>query len=189
MATGGLGGVHLDAGTSFDISTDLDELSRADGSLVVCSGFKSILDLPACLEALETRGVAIVGYRTSELPAFTSPSSGLPLEHRVNSPGEAAAVAREHRRLGLPGAIVVANPVPSAAALDRQVMESALRRAIADAKRGGISGKALTPFLLEALRLATRGASLLANRALLVANAGLAAEIACALHDASSPPG
>ncbi len=183
MATGGLGGVHRGAGTSFDISTDLDELARADGSIVVCSGFKSILDLPASLEALETRGVAIIGYRTSELPAFTTCSSGLPLEHRAESAEQVAHVAKAHRQLGLPGAIVVANPVPAAAAVDRDLMDSVLNSVINDAARRGISGKAITPFLLDAVRQATAGASLRANCALLIANARLAAEIACTLHD------
>src|SRR5262249_43132566 len=86
MATGGLGGVHRDAASTFDISTDLDELARSDGALVVCSGMKSILDLPATLESLETRGVLVVGYRTNELPGFLTRSVGLRLEHRVDSP-------------------------------------------------------------------------------------------------------
>ena len=112
MATGGLGGVHRDAAISFDLSTDLDELARADGALVVCSGMKSILDLSATLESLETRGVLVVGYRTDELPGFLVRSSGLPLEHRVDSPAEAAELVRVHRSLGLPGAIVLTQPVP-----------------------------------------------------------------------------
>src|SRR5207237_2637997 len=99
MATGGLGGVHRDAATTFDVSTDLDELARADGALVVCSGVKSILDVPATLEVLETRGVPVVGYRTGELPAFLTRSSGLALEARVDTPDEAAALARSHRAL------------------------------------------------------------------------------------------
>ncbi|MGC1718523.1 MAG: pseudouridine-5'-phosphate glycosidase [Isosphaeraceae bacterium] len=103
MTTGGLGGVHRAATETFDISTDLDELARADGSVVVCSGFKSILELAATLEALESRGVAIVGYRTNELPAFITASGGLTLEHRVETPEAAAAVIRAHRNLGLPG--------------------------------------------------------------------------------------
>jgi hypothetical protein len=98
MATGGLGGVHRAAAETFDVSTDLDELARADGSVVVCSGFKSILDLTATLEALETRVVVIVGYRTSELPAFITASSGLPLDQRVETPEAAAAVVRTHRK-------------------------------------------------------------------------------------------
>jgi pseudouridylate synthase len=187
MATGGLGGVHRGAGTTFDISTDLDELSRADGSIVVCSGFKSILDLPASLEALETRGVAILGYRTSELPAFTTSSSGLHLEHRAESPAEVARVARAHRRLGLPGAIVVANPVSAAEAVDRDVMDAVLQMALQESKRRQISGKAITPFLLDAVRQATGGASLRANRTLLVANARLAAQIARALQEDADP--
>ena len=183
MATGGLGGVHRGAGTSLDISTDLDELARSDGSIVVCSGFKSILDLPASLEALETRGVALIGFRTNELPAFTTLSSGLALEHRVDSVEEVAALALAHRRLGLPGALVVANPVPAAEAVGSDVMNSVLQTALADAQRRQVSGKAITPFLLDAVRHATGGASLRANCALLVANARLAAEIACALQE------
>ena len=148
MATGGLGGVHRGAAESFDVSTDLDELARADGSLVVCSGSKSILDLPATLEALETLGVAVCGYRTGEFPAFTTASSGLPLEHRVETAVEAAAILRTHRELGVPGAVVLANPVPAEAALDRGLMETALAAAIDEARRLGIAGKDITPFLL-----------------------------------------
>jgi pseudouridylate synthase len=103
LATGGLGGVHRGAATTFDVSTDLDELARADGALIVCSGFKSILDVPATLEALETRGVLVVGYCTDELPGFLSHSTGLPLEHRVETPDEAAAIVRAHRRPRAPG--------------------------------------------------------------------------------------
>jgi pseudouridine-5'-phosphate glycosidase len=181
MATGGLGGVHRGAAESYDVSTDLDELARADGMLVVCSGAKSILDLPATLESLETRGVAVVGYRTSELPAFTTRSSGLPLEWRADSPAEAAAIVLAHRSLGLPGAVVLAQPVPEAVAIPRDLAESALADALADAKARGISGKAITPFLLDAIRHATGGRSLEANRALIVANARLAAEVAVAM--------
>ena len=183
MATGGLGGVHRAAAETFDVSTDLDELARADGSVVVCSGFKSILDLPATLEVLETRGVAIVGYRTSELPAFITASSGLTLEHRVETPEAAAAVVRTHRNLGLPGAVVLANPVPAAEAVERELVETVLESALGDALRHRISGKAITPFLLGAIREATEGQSLRANQALLVSNARLAAQVAVALFD------
>jgi pseudouridine-5'-phosphate glycosidase len=182
MATGGLGGVHRGAAESFDVSTDLDELARADGSMVVASGFKSILDLPATLEALETRGVFIAGYRTSELPAFTSISCGLPLEHRVESAAEAAALVRTHRDLGLPGAVVLANPVPGSEALGRELLDSALETALEEGRRRGITGKAITPFLLDLIRQRTGGQSLRANCALLIANARLAAEIAVALR-------
>ncbi|MFO0893244.1 MAG: pseudouridine-5'-phosphate glycosidase [Isosphaeraceae bacterium] len=181
MATGGLGGVHPGAGAAFDVSTDLDELARADGCAVVCSGFKSILDLPATLESLETRGVPVVGYRTDELPAFTGRSSGLKLEHRVDTPAQAARLIRVHRKLGLPGAVVLTHPVPTPDAIRRELEEAALTQALDEARRRGIAGKALTPFLLEAMRGATGGMSLRANRALLVANARVAAEIAVAL--------
>ncbi len=181
MATGGLGGVHRDVASTFDISTDLDELARADGSLVVCSGMKSILDLPATLESLETRGVLVVGYRTNELPGFLTRSAGLPLEHRVDSPAEAAELVRVHRRLGLPGAIVLAQPVPEAHALDADALRDALDAALADARRCGVGGKPLTPFLLDAIRHATAGSSLRANCALLAANARLAGEVAAEL--------
>ena len=151
MATGGLGGVHRDAATTFDVSTDLDELARADGVVVTCSGVKSILDVPATLEVLETRGVAVVGYRTDEFPAFLTRSSGLPLDVRVESPGEVAALTRAHRSLGLPGAIVLAQPVPEPEALDRDAMEAALA-ALAEAHAQQVTGKAITPFLLDRIR-------------------------------------
>jgi pseudouridylate synthase len=181
MATGGLGGVHREAAASFDVSTDLDELAHGDGALVVCSGVKSILDVPATLEALETRGVLVVGYGTGEFPAFTSRSSGLPLEARVDSPADAAAVVAAHRALGLPGAVVLAQPVPEDVALDRPLMEGALAEALALARVRGVVGKAVTPFLLDQIRSATGGRSLAANMALIVANAGLAGAVAGAL--------
>jgi pseudouridylate synthase len=181
MATGGLGGVHRDAAQSFDVSTDLDELARADGSMLVCSGFKSILDLTATLEALETRGVAIAGYRTAELPGFLSVTSGLPLEHTVETPAEAADLLRTHRLLGLPGALVLTNPVPDADALSRESLDSALETAFREARQRNLTGKAITPFLLDIIRQQTQGQSLRANKALLVANAALAAQIAVEL--------
>ena len=187
MATGGLGGVHQDASASFDVSADLDELGRADGALVVCSGMKSILDLPATLESLETRGVLVVGYRTSELPGFLTRSAGLPLEHRVESPAEAAELVLAHRALGLPGAIVLAQPVPDSEAMDPEPLRHALDQALDEARRKGIAGKPLTPFLLEAIRQATHGRSLEANCALLVANARLAAEVAVELVSSRRP--
>jgi pseudouridine-5'-phosphate glycosidase len=181
LATGGLGGVHRGASTTFDVSTDLDELARADGMAVVCSGVKSILDVPATLDALETRGVAVVGYRTDAFPAFTTGSSGLPLEARVNDPEEAAGIIRTHRELGLPGAVVIAQPVPEPDALDREVMEAGLAEGIELARSRGIAGKAITPFLLDHLRKSTGGLSLRANCSLIVANARLAGELAARL--------
>lgn len=181
MATGGLGGVHRDAGTSFDVSTDLDELARADGMLLVCSGFKSILDLPATLEALETRGVPVVGFRTDSLPMFTERGGDLKLSAWVDSVEEAAAVVEAHRGLRLPGAVVLAQPVPEGLAVDPAIAESAREAAEAEAHKLGLRGPALTPFLLGRIREATAGASLRANRALIVANAALAAEVAVRL--------
>ncbi len=183
MATGGLGGVHRGASLTFDISTDLDELARADGAVVVCSGFKSILDVPATLEAMESRGVLLVGYCTDELPGFVTRSSGLPVEYRVDSPAEAAALVCTHRALAQPGAIVLVQPVPEADAMRSDLMQEALDAALAQAAVSTISGKALTPFLLDAIRRQTAGLSLAANRALLIANARLAGEIAVALSE------
>jgi pseudouridine-5'-phosphate glycosidase len=182
LATGGLGGVHRGAAASFDVSTDLDELARGDGTLVVCAGFKSILDLPATLEVLETRGVPLVGYQTRELPAFTTRTSGLPLEVHVETPAEAAAIVRAHRALGLPGAVVLAQPVAEADALDHAIMERTLAAATALAEARGITGKAVTPFLLDHIQRATAGRSLHANLALVAANARLAARVAVALQ-------
>jgi pseudouridine-5'-phosphate glycosidase len=184
LATGGLGGVHRGAAATFDVSTDLDELARSDGALIVCSGVKSILDVPATLEALETRGVLVVGYRTDELPGFFIHSTGLPLEHRADTPDEAAAIVRAHRALGLPGAIVLAQPVPADQALDPDLLQAALDDALRQATVRHIVGKPLTPFLLQSIRDATDGQSLRANCALLVSNSRLAAEVAVLLSDA-----
>jgi pseudouridine-5'-phosphate glycosidase len=183
MATGGLGGVHRGAAQSFDISADLDELARANGALLVCSGAKSILDLPATLESLETLGVAVVGYRTSMWPAFTSVSSGLPLEWCAESVADVARLVRVHRDLGLPGALVLAQPVAESLGIDHALMQRIVDQASAEALARGISGKALTPFLLEAVRQATEGRSLEANRDLAISNARLAAQVAVALGD------
>jgi pseudouridylate synthase len=188
LATGGLGGVHREAATTFDVSNDLDELARADGALVVCSGVKSVLDLPATLDALETRGVVVAGYRTDTLPGFLTVSSGLPLELRVDTPGDAAAIMCAHRALGLPGSIVLAQPVPALSAIDHDDMGTALAEALEAANASGVRGKAVTPFLLEKIRVATEGRSLLANRALIIANARLAGEVAVALVGKASGP-
>ncbi|WP_152052745.1 pseudouridine-5'-phosphate glycosidase [Tautonia marina] len=181
FATGGLGGVHRNAAESFDVSMDLDELARADGSLVVCSGAKTVLDLPATLEALETRGVPIIGYQTDALPAFTSRTTGLPLEHRVNDPVEAARLVAVHRQFGLPCAVVLTQQVPESEAPDEALMNAALDDALNQADRLGISGKRLTPFLLARIHEGTGGMSQSANAALIVANASLAARVAVEL--------
>ena len=178
MATGGLGGVHRGASTTFDISNDLDELARSGGVALVCSGVKSILDVAATLDALETRGVAVVGYATDTFPAFTAMSSGLPIEVRVETPDAAARLVATHRNLGLPGAIVFAQAVAAEVAVPIDLMDSAIDQALAAARAGGITGKAVTPFLLDQVSRATEGRSLIANRALIIANAALAGAIA-----------
>jgi pseudouridine-5'-phosphate glycosidase len=187
VATGGLGGVHRGAGHTFDISTDLDELARADGLVLVCSGAKSILDLPATLEALETRGITVLGYRTGHLPAFTVRTSGLPLDWRVETAAEAAAVVVEQHRLGTPGAVILAQEVAEEVAVPAGEMDAALQQALAAAEAAGVRGKAVTPFLLEAVREATGGRSLVANQALIEANAALAGQVAVALQRTAGP--
>jgi pseudouridine-5'-phosphate glycosidase len=181
MATGGLGGVHRGAAETFDISADLDELARADGALVVCSGVKAILDVPATMERLESLGVPVVGYGTSRLPGFTVRALDWELEHVADDPDAAAGIVAAHRALGLPGAVVLARPVPGDAALDPEAFRHALDAALAAADARGIRGKPVTPFLLDAIRERTAGASLVANRALIVANAALAGAVAAAL--------
>jgi pseudouridine-5'-phosphate glycosidase len=178
FATGGIGGVHR--GGAGDVSQDLAALARYPG-MVVCAGAKSVLDLPRTLEALEALGVPVVGFGTSEFPAFYADRSGLPLEHRADTPGLAAELLQAQRdRFGLPQAILLAVPPPPELAIPRDEMDRALLAAEAEAARQGVSGKALTPFLLARLAEATAGRTLQANVALLVQNARLAAEVAVA---------
>lgn len=175
FATGGIGGVHR--GTPLDTSPDLEELSRTP-IIVVCAGAKSILDLPATREALETLGVLVAGWRTDEFPAFYTRTSGLPVDVRVESAAEVAAIWRAHRRLNAPGGLLLCAPVPADAALPDPVVEDATERAVARAGREAIRGKTLSPFLLREIADATGGASLEANIALLRQNARVAAEVA-----------
>ncbi|MDW7711954.1 MAG: pseudouridine-5'-phosphate glycosidase [Deferrisomatales bacterium] len=180
FATGGIGGVHRGGGTSFDISGDLGALARF-GGCVVCSGAKVILDLPKTLQLLEALGVCVVGYRTDELPAFVSTSSGLGLRHRADTPEEAARVVRCRDALGLPQAVLLANPPPAGVAVPREAVERSLASSLAAAGGSGLSGPGVTPALLSALAHASGGATVEANRALLVANAGLGARVARSL--------
>ncbi|MBB3265419.1 pseudouridine-5'-phosphate glycosidase [Azospirillum sp. OGB3] len=179
FATGGLGGVHRGAESSFDVSADLDELARTS-VCVVCAGAKSILDLPKTLEVLETRGVPVLGLGTDEFPAFYSRNSGLPVSHRCDNVQEIAAILRAKWELGLEGGMVVANPIPEADALDGTAMEQAIVQALSDAEHYGITGKSVTPFLLAALERITGGRSLTANMALIRNNAVTAARLAAA---------
>jgi len=180
FATGGIGGVHRGAETSFDISADLDELARTP-VLVVTAGAKAILDLPKTLEALETRGVPVIGFGTGEFPAFWCRSSGLKLPLQVDSVEAVARAFALHRQLALGSGFVVANPIPEADALDRGMIEAAISRALDDARATGIGGKDVTPALLKHVLETTSGASLKANIALVRNNARLAARIALAL--------
>ncbi len=175
FATGGIGGVHR--GNPFDISADLNELAKSP-VVVVCAGAKAILDLPATLESLETRGVPVLGYQTDEFPAFYSPTSGLPIDCQIETAREAYEIARAHWNAGNQSAVLVCNPIPADQALDGAKIEMAIRDAIQAADRKGIFGAALTPFLLEQINKATDGESQQANLALLKNNALLAAEIA-----------
>ena len=185
FATGGIGGVHR--GHSFDVSADMPELAQTPVA-VVCSGAKAILDLALTLEWLETHGVPVLGYGTDEFPAFYSRSSGLPVDGRVDTPQEAAAVFRAQRALGLPAGLLITVPVPAEAELPAEVMEAAIAGALAAAEARGLRGKALTPFLLAEVSQRTGGASLRANLALLENNARVAAQIAVALAEPVTSP-
>jgi pseudouridine-5'-phosphate glycosidase len=175
FATGGIGGVHKE--NPLDISADLHALAQTP-MIVVCAGAKAILDLPATLEALETTGVPVVGYRTDEFPAFYSRESGLKVGARLDSPREIADFARAHWELGMKSGVLAANPIPEAESIPRSEMEPILAKASAEAIERGIHGQALTPFLLSRISELTGGRSLHANLALLLNNARLAAEIA-----------
>ena len=179
FATGGIGGVHRGADQTFDISADLEELGRTPVA-VVCAGAKSILDIPKTLEVLETRGVPVIGYRTDEFPAFFARSSGQKVDHRLDSPEAVARVVQLQGELGM-GGVLIANPIPEAAALDGGVIGGRIDEAVAEAEAQGIAGKALTPFLLKRIFELTEGRSLAANIALVENNAALAAQIAVAL--------
>jgi pseudouridine-5'-phosphate glycosidase len=180
FATGGIGGVHRGASESLDVSADLYELARTP-VLVVSAGAKAILDLPKTLEVLESLGVPVVGYRTSEFPAFYSSDSGLALEMRAETPAELAGLFREQRRLGVQQGLLAANPIPREAEIPRAEMEGYLRRAQEALAAEGIDGKRVTPFLLGKVLEYSGGRSLEANVALLLNNVRLACAIAAEL--------
>lgn len=181
FATGGLGGVHRGASASFDVSADLDVLATTP-VLVVCSGVKSVLDIAGTLEALETRSVPVLGYRTAAFPAFYLRESAYPAPWTVDGPDEVAAVARAHFG-SVPGSagIVLANPVPVAAEMPRELHDELLAGGLARLAERGITGHDVTPALLEHFHTASGGVSLDTNEELVVANAALAAEVAVAL--------
>jgi pseudouridylate synthase len=177
FATGGIGGVHR--GDDGDVSSDLTTLSR-EPVAIVSAGCKAILDLPRTLEALETLAVPVIGVRTHEFPAFYTFTSGLKLEHRIDSPEDGARICQSHWALGQAG-ILFANPIPRAHALDAAQIGRAVEDALADATRNGIRGKALTPHLLAFVSRVTQKRSLAANRVLALNNATFGAQLATAL--------
>jgi pseudouridylate synthase len=180
FATGGLGGVHQGARETWDESADLDTLARV-GVAVVCSGVKSILDVGATLERLETLGVTVLGYATDRFPGFYVHDSGFPVPWRVDSPEEVAAVLAARPALGTEErAVVVANPLPAGEQLDPALHDRVVADGLAAAAAAEVSGKEITPFLLDFVQRETGGASLEANVRLVERNASLAAEIAVA---------
>ena len=180
FATGGIGGVHR--GAPFDVSADLLELGRTPVA-VVCSGAKSILDLPLTLEVLETQGVPVIGLGTDTLPAFYSRSSGLPVDVRVESPAEAAKIVAAAQRLAAQHGLLIAVPVPANDELPADKVEAAIQQATNEAAAKGVTGKRVTPFVLGRVAELTGGESRRANVALLVNNARTAAQIAVALGE------
>ena len=179
FATGGIGGVHRGAETSFDISADLEELA-ATPVCVVCAGAKAILDLKLTLEYLETHGVPVIGYGTEELPAFYSRKSGLSVDYRMDTPEEIAKALRIQHDIGMKGGILVTNPIPEEYAMDGDEIDRAIEQALDEAKEKGIHGKETTPFLLARIKDITGGDSLASNIRLVFNNARLAARIAAA---------
>lgn len=177
FATGGIGGVHRGAEQTMDISADLAELQQTS-VLVVCAGAKSILDIGLTLENLETRGVAVVGYKTDDMPAFYTQKSGYMVNYRLNTPLEIAKAYAVKCALGLRGGMIVANPIPDEYAMESDYIEASIQHALDEAKKLDIHGKAITPYLLEKIQKFTGGKSLDANIRLVYNNAKLAADIA-----------
>lgn len=178
FATGGIGGVHR--GSLPDVSADLPELARTP-IVVVCSGAKIVLDLPATREWLETHGVTVVGYGCEEFPAFYSRSSGLPVDARANSPADVVALFRAQRALGINSALLVTVPVPEESEVPQEQLLTVLDEALESAARNGIGGRELTPFLLTQMAERSHGSTLRANISLLENNARVASEIAAAI--------
>ncbi len=180
FATGGIGGVHRGAETTMDISADLEELAKTPVA-VVCAGAKSILDIGLTLEYLETKGVAVIGYRTDEMPAFYTRKSGFNVDYRMDTPEEIAELINMNAELGVSGGVLIVNPIPEEYSMDENIINKAIDSAIGEAKRKGITGKETTPFLLEKVREITSGSSLEANIELVFNNVRLASRIAAAL--------
>jgi len=183
FATGGIGGVHRGAESSFDISADLQELAKTPVS-VICAGAKAILDLPKTLEVLESLGVPVLAYQQDNLPAFWSRDSGLRCPLRVDSVSEIVSFLQARESLQLSGGVLIANPVPVEDEIPQQQMATIIAQAIAESQQAGIAGKAVTPWLLGRIVELSDGSSLITNQALINNNARLAAELALALAQA-----
>ena len=177
FATGGIGGVHRGAENSMDISADLEELAKTN-VCVVCAGPKAILDIGLTLQYLETKGVPVIGYKTSELPAFYSSESGFDVDYKIDSALEIAEILKTKWNLLIDGGVLVANPIPIAFELETSIMNGAINQAIIDANNENITGKEITPYLLSKVNEITQGKSLDANIKLIQNNAALAAKIA-----------
>jgi pseudouridine-5'-phosphate glycosidase len=185
FVTGGIGGVHRGAETSFDISADLMELAQTPVA-VVCAGAKSILDLGLTLEYLETHGVPVIGYQTDRFPAFFTRDSGFPVDFRLDTPAAVAKLLATQWSLGYPGGVVVANPIPEGSAMGKVEIDAIIERALSEANREGVTGKRVTPFLLDRIKQLTGGRSLVANIALVKHNAVVGAQVAVALQNTSA---
>ena len=177
FATGGIGGVHRGAENTLDISADLEELANTN-VCVVCAGAKAILDIGLTLEYLETKGVPVIGYKTSELPAFYSSESGFDVDYKIDSALEIAEILKTKWSLSIDGGVLVTNPIPVAFELESSIMNEAINEAIIEANNGNISGKEITPYLLSKVNELTEGKSLDANIKLIQNNANLASKIA-----------
>ena len=179
FVTGGIGGVHRGAETTFDVSADLEELARINVT-VICAGAKAILDLPKTLEVLETKGVPVLGYRTKELPAFYTRTSGLKVDYALKDAEDAASIVKAKRDFGLDGGILITNPIPEEFSMDPAEINAAIDRALQEMDEKGIKGKECTPFLLAKVAEIMGGDSLNSNIRLVFNNAALGAQIAAA---------
>lgn len=180
FATGGIGGVHRGAEKTMDISADLEELAQTDVN-VICAGAKSILDLALTLEYLETKGVAVIGYQTEELPAFFTRKSGHKVNYRMDTPLEIAKAIYAKEQMSLKGGMLIANPIPEEYSMDADYIESVIQSAVQEANDLGVKGKNITPFLLDKIQKITGGESLESNIKLVLNNATLASQIAIEL--------
>lgn len=180
FATGGIGGVHRNAQETFDISADLEELAETEVT-VVCSGAKSILDIPLTREYLETAGVPVIGYKVSDFPEFYTRKGSTKVDYCMDSFEEIAAMLKTKKELGLRGGVIIANAIPEENELDYDFINEKIVAALAQAESGNIKGKEATPFLLAKLKDITEGKSVAANKALVLNNARAAADIAVAL--------